>query len=262
MPEGPEIRIMSDYINHVSQDKIFNKSYHVEKGNIPFEFDVRDYPYQNFNIKSDFHGKKLILYLESNTLRIPIYIFMGMSGSIKWVRTTEWEDTKYTRLKFDTIDGFSLLIYGGFLGPKYSISRNFKNSKIGPDIVKEYESFETLILHSLNNKLFDKPIFEVLLHQEYFAGIGNYLRSTILFYADVNPFESARNILKDNKPFLKLCREVLEKSYKLNGGQLKDWDNPFNKDSHEFDNWVYYQRGAKVQDSQKRTFWFDPKWLK
>ena len=31
MPEGPEIRIMSDYINHHSNKRKFTKLYHVEK---------------------------------------------------------------------------------------------------------------------------------------------------------------------------------------------------------------------------------------
>jgi hypothetical protein len=35
MPEGPELKIMADYINQNVKNKIFNKSFHVLKGNNP-----------------------------------------------------------------------------------------------------------------------------------------------------------------------------------------------------------------------------------
>lgn len=37
MPEGPELRIMSDFINQNSNEKTFTKVYHVEKGNNPID---------------------------------------------------------------------------------------------------------------------------------------------------------------------------------------------------------------------------------
>jgi len=259
MPEGPEIRIMSDFINLKTSNKIFKSAYHVHKGNMPEIFEEND-DLKSFSISSTFRGKKLILNVKSSTKEVPIYIFMGMSGSWKWVKTEEWSETKFTRLRFDSIDGYSLIMFGGYMGPKYSLYQNFKSSKNGPDIVEEYDEFINLISKSLNDKVFDKPIYEVLLDQKYFNGIGNYLRSTILYYADVNPFLSARDIINENSNFLRLCRDTLVTSYKLNGGQLKDWTNPFEKDSSDFDEWVYYQKGISIKDKNNRTFWFDPKW--
>ncbi len=252
---------MSDFVNHHTEGKKFINAFHVLKGNNPNNFDEKELPFESFSIKSDFHGKKLILHLINEQNTIPIYVFMGMSGSIKFIHTKDWNSVKYTRLRFDSEHGKSLLIYGGYLGPKYSVSKNFKSSKSGPDIVKEFDKFVENVKSSLSKKIFDKPIYETLLDQEYFAGIGNYLRSTIIYYADVNPFISARDTISQNINFLSKCRDVLEESYKLNGGQLKDWENPFQKESNEFHNWVYYQKGSKVFDSQGRTFWFDAKWI-
>lgn len=259
MPEGPEIRIMSDFINQKSFDKKFISAFHVKKGNQPFEFDE---DLDKFEIVSTYHGKKLILHLKSTNNTIPIYVFMGMSGSWKWVETKEWSETKYTRLKFDTIDGKSLLLYGGYLGPKYSMYQNFKSSKSGPDIIQEYDYFVENVKSNLNKEEFKKPIYEVLLNQIYFAGVGNYLRSTIIYYADIDPFSSAFEVISDNHKFYELCRETLQKSYELNGGQLKDWSNPFNNSSDEFDKWVFYQKGSSLKDKQGRTFWYDTKWEK
>jgi endonuclease VIII-like 1 len=253
MPEAPEIRIMSDFINQNSKDQKFKKLYHVEKGNIP-----SDSGFSNFMLESDFYGKQIQLKIQEDT-QFDISVFMGMSGNWKLVPTTDWSQTKYTRMRLDREDGMSLLLYGGYMGPKYKIG-GF-DTKRGFDIIKDFDKFKNKILQNLSSKSFDKPICEVLLDQKYFDGVGNYIRSTILYYLDVNPFEIATVVLNNNPQILEMCREVIQKSYELNGGQLRDWQNPTpNLDSEEFHKWVYYQKGYSCVDGTKRTFWFNPKW--
>lgn len=259
MPEGPEIRIMNDFINHQSSDHKFVKAYHVAKGNKPQIFEQNE-SLEKFDIKCAYYGKKLILHLKNDDIHLPIYVFMGMSGNWKLVDTNQWSDVKFTRLRFDRSDGKSLLLYGGYMGPKYSLYTNFKSASDGYDMTIDFDKFVDKIYQSLNDKTFKKPIYEVLLDQKYFAGVGNYLRSTILYYADVDPFLSAKDILDENPKFLNLCKEILEESYKRNGGQLKDWQNPFQHSSESFDMWVYYQKGEKIKDSNGRSFWYHPKW--
>jgi len=253
MPEWAEVRISADYINANSEGKIFDKLFHVEKGNIA----KLDLDYSNFTINADTNGKELILKLNN---QIPIYVFMGMSGGWKFIPTNDWNSIKFTRLRFDEINGNTLSLYGGFLGPKYSINKPFKGSKRGPDVVKQHELFKINILNNLDKKVFKKPIYEALLDQEYFNGIGNYLRSTILFYLDENPFLDAKTLIQNRPDILDLCKEIPLKAYELNGGQLKDWENPFILDSNEFDDWVFYQKGASIKDSNNRTFWYNKKW--
>jgi endonuclease VIII-like 1 len=100
-----------------------------------------------------------------------------------------------------------------------------------------------------------------LLNQKYFNGIGNYLRSTILYYSNINPFETAREVIIDcGERLFEFCKDIPLKAYRLNGGQLKDWSNPFELDSKEFSEWVYYKKGNSIKDSNGRTFWYNPKW--
>ena len=40
MPEGPELKIMADYINQNVKEKTFNKSFHVLRGNTPEQFQL------------------------------------------------------------------------------------------------------------------------------------------------------------------------------------------------------------------------------
>lgn len=254
MPELAEYRIMSDFINQTSKDKIFFKAFNVERGNIASEIDVG---FNNFIVSSKSIGKELILDLNG----MKIYVFMGMSGNWSYLPTSNWNSKKFVRLRLDDVYGGSLLLHGGFMGPRYSINKKFNGTKRGPDPTINFDLFKENILKNIDNKVFDSLICESLLNQEYFNGIGNYLRSTILYYSDSNPFENARvSIMSSN--ILDLCKDIPLMSYKLNGGQLKDWKNPFNLDSNSFDDWVFYQKGLSCKDKTGRTFWFDTKWKK
>jgi endonuclease VIII-like 1 len=256
MPEGPELKIMADYINHNTKRKTFNKSYHVLKGNNPEQFTLLE----NFNIDAESFGKELIIRFYNGSEIHKISVFMGMSGNWKWVPTESWNDTKFVRMRLDSTDGHSLLLYGSYMGPKYRIG-GFTGVKRGPDPTKEFSDFYGNVKSNLHRKDFDGPICEVLLNQKYFNGIGNYLRSTILYYLDIDPFLKARDVIENNDKILSMCRDIPIMAYNLNGGQLSDWKNPFDTDYDEFIKWVYYQKGVSCKDSTGRTFWFQEKWI-
>jgi formamidopyrimidine-DNA glycosylase len=256
MPELAELKIMSDYINQNVKDKVFNKSFHVLKGNNPEQFQLID----EFKVDAESFGKELIIRFYNGGVIHKISVFMGMSGNWKWVKTENWNETKYIRMRLDSIDGYSLILYGSYMGPKYKIG-GFTGVKRGPDPTKEFRDFYQNVMDNIDKRAFDKPICETLLNQEYFNGIGNYLRSTILYYLDVNPFEEARKVIKENPNILSMCRDIPIKAYQLNGGQLSDWKNPFDTDYDEFQKWVFYQKGISCKDNNNRTFWFQEKWI-
>ena len=136
MPELPELRIMSDFINNSTKGKKIIKLVHIEKGNTPIEFE-RDI---NYDIESDSSGKRLLLKIGN----IDIHVFMGMSGNWKYIHTNDWNETKFTRLRIDDNTGKSLLLYGGYMGPKYSINKPFTGTKRGPDPTKDFLKFKNL----------------------------------------------------------------------------------------------------------------------
>lgn len=255
MPEGPEVRIMSEYINDNVSEKTFTKLFHVEKGNNAKDSNL----IENFKVKSSSYGKELKLRVYHDVTDLTFSVFMGMSGNWKFVPTSDWLNTKYVRMRLDTIDGYSLLLYGSYMGPKYRLGE-FTGVKRGPDPTKDFEKFKSNIYQNLNKKTFDKPICEAILDQKYFNGIGNYLRSTILFYLDIDPFQPARQAIESNSNLLELCRDIPLKAYEFNGGQLSDWKNPYDTDFDSFIEWVFYQKGNSCRDNTGRTFWYHPKW--
>ena len=255
MPELAEVKIMSDYINMNVEGKTFKKFYHVERGNNPKDSNL----IENFNVISDSNGKELILKVYHDDTCLQFSVFMGMSGNWKWVETKDWNYTRFVRMRLDSTDGHSLLLYGSYMGPKYRLG-GFTGVKRGPDPTKSFQEFKSNILNNLDKKIFDKPICEALLDQKYFNGIGNYLRSTILYYIDVNPFLDARTVIKNNSEILDLCKDIPLKAIELNGGQLSDWKNPFDTDYQSFIDWVFYQKGISCKDKTGRTFWYQEKW--
>jgi len=252
MPELPELRLMSDYINHSCKDKEIKKCYHVGKGNDYIESDIDG----NFKIGSTSYGKELRINFKDTYFSV----FMGMSGNWSYLPTKDVKSVKFTRLRFDTTDDMSLVLYGGYLGPKYKLG-GFKTTNRGYDPTIDFDKFKEKIYSDINRiKSFQKPIYETLLDQRYFNGIGNYLRSEILYRIDDTPFKKGKDYIEDNPIVLELCKSVCEESYNLGGGQFKDWKNPFGKDKEKFNNWIQcYGKGSKIKDSNNRTFWFDSK---
>ena len=256
MPEAAEVRIMSEYVSQISKDKKFIKLYHVQKGNQPLDANFDDY-----YLDCDFYGKQIILFLKGTT-DIKISIFMGMSGNWTLVPTETWNETKYTRLRLDREDGMSLLLYGGYLGPKYKIG-GF-NTKRGFDIIKDFNKFKDNILNNLGNKIFEKSICEVLLDQRYFDGVGAYLCSEILGRLDYDPFLEFNNLNTHQLDDLfNMTHRCIKEAYEFGGGELKDWQNPYG--SSKLDDWMEFYGNKRIcykQPFGKRNIWIQKKYKK
>lgn len=259
MPELTEIKIMSDFINQNSINKIFKYCYHVAKGNNP-ELFVSD----DFTVSSTTNGKELLVDMFSlkTEEHIPIYVFMGMSGNWKYVPTEKWNDTKFIRFRMDDDTGNSLLLYGGYMGPKYSVGKPFGGTKRGPDPTKDFDKFKENIISNLDKKAFDKPLCEVLLNQQYFNGIGAYLTAEIVGRLDMNPFEKIKNFSNDELNMLfDMILNCCEESYKFGGGELRDWNNPFG--SSRIDEWIKFYNKKDICLKEKfgtRNIWIQRKW--
>lgn len=276
MPELAEVMIMSEYINSSVKNKTFinyrqSNETKVKKLKLP------DYINNGFKINATSRGKSLILHLQSNSNTIDdgikISISMGMTGNWDFVPSNQIP--KHSHLMFDTSDGYTLCLIDARRFAKWKLG---EDKKRGPCPVKEHKQFRDKILKDIdkNNKLFEKPIYEVLMDQKYFNGIGNYLRAEILYRAKINPFIPATEIIKTCPQILDLCKEIPEEAYVIGGGKLKDWENPYNRGygrgrinkkmkkniPTNFVDWLQcYQKETSIIDKKGRRFWFDKKYL-
>lgn len=275
MPELAEVMIMSEYINSSIKGKIF-KSHRQSKETKVKKFKLPKSLGNRFRIFAISKGKGLTLHLQSfsNMEGVKINVAMGMTGN--WAFVSSDEIPKHSHLMFDTTDGYTLCLVDVRRFAKWKLG---EDNKRGPCPVKEHEQFRNKVLTAATkgSKLFEKPIYEVLMDQKYFNGIGNYLRAEILYRAKANPFTPAAAALMAYPRILDLCKEIPEEAYVIGGGELKDWENPYNRGfgrgrinknmkkeiPHNFRDWLQcYQKGVSIEDSKGRKFWFDKKYLR
>jgi endonuclease VIII-like 1 len=174
----------------------------------------------------------------------------GMTGGFLYTKDTEIP--KFAHLQFYTNDGHVL---------SFVDVRRFGRWKFGdwkedrsPDPTTEYDDFVKHIYANIHKTAFNKPIYELLMNQNYCNGIGNYLRAEILGRIDSNPFVPARDYIQNNPKVLELCKEIPLNSYeyKKKKGLGYDGNEPYLK---------YYKKDTSlsIEDKGKRVFWYDAK---
>lgn len=273
MPELAEVLIMSEYINSVVKDKTFKSVNKSKVTKVKTDIKLSKKLKQGFKIEAESKGKGLTLKLYSDEEEIILSVAMGMTGN--WAMVPSNNIPKHSHLMFNTTDGNTLCLVDVRRFAKWKIG---EDSKRGPCPVKEHSEFRHKVMTAATKevKAFDKPICEVLMDQKYFNGIGNYLRAEILYKAKVNPFMKASDAIIRHRQILDLCKELPEQAYVIGGGELKDWENPYNRGygrgrinkkmksdiPHDFREWLQcYQKMESVWDSKGRKFWFNKKYL-
>lgn len=228
MPEIKEIRKFADFI----RNKIINKE--IIKISILKGRYKKHGPFTNFNIikKSlpltvkEVNTKGKFLYI---TFDNKLYLFntLGLTGgwcylkngSDKYEFSKNLKDyskflpkeqimayiknaTNHLNIEFKTNHGslyyFDVMSFGSLKIVNSIEELNNKLKKLGPDIMEkntDFNLFKTQITKSVN---LEKEIGLVLINQKIISGIGNYLRSDILYISKINPFRKVKN-LKDNE---------------------------------------------------------------
>lgn len=256
MPELAELKFTADYVNEVSEGMSYvgiqkNPIHKCEDLNIPFK---------KFRIKAESKGKEMVLYFldRYSDQSIPVRITMGMSGHFKVTNTGQ--EPKHAHLKFHRNDGTTMSFVDVRRFGKWKQGLTWSENR-GPDPTRDYDAFWKHVMTNLTR--LKKPLYEALMDQKYFNGIGNYLRAEIIFRAgDVNPFLPAGKQIAKYPKILELCRDIPLLAYAKGGGSIRDWDNPFGTDSIQEKFMLCYGNAemSKRKDRNGRTFWYEPKW--
>jgi len=259
MPELAELRLTSDFINRSTKGLKF---VNIKKNPVHKGMEIEP-PFEFFNISSESRGKELMITMSDDDSDKKKHLLMTMGMSGHFAHTNTGNELKHSHLMFMTKDGTTLSFVDVRRFGKWKWVDDWSSNR-GPDPTKEYDAFTDNIIDNLHKAAFNHPIHTVLMNQSYFNGIGNYLRAEILYrLPHINPFESAREILRKEPDIFALCRDIPLRAYSLGGGQLKDWENPFNTDPEplrEFMRCYGNTKMASIKDKNGRTFWYDPKW--
>ena len=258
MPELAELKLTADYIN----SNCGNIKHANTEKNPVHKGDELDISFTEFTIAAESRGKELLLWLkDSNSDQfITLQMTMGMSGHFQVTNTGQ--EHKHAHLKFYRKDGTTLSFVDVRRFGNWKQGITWKANR-GPDPTNEPREFFLNIMTNLTSRAFKKPLYEVLMDQKYFNGIGNYLRAEIIYRAeDVDPFLPAGQQIAKYPKILQLCEDVPNLAYARGGGSIKDWKNPFTDDFSE--SFFLCYGNKEDMDSRKdrngRTFWYDPKW--
>lgn len=268
MPEIAEVRITANKIKKFAQDAVFNKINISEQ--TPNQINT-NLPFDKFKIDVFTRGKEMKIRLNdvNSNHFYDLTLGLGMTGNIDYCLDEEkFKNKNHVHLWFE---GFSEDYENSKFFLYLSDPRKFAkwnwgdfSSHRGPDMIDFSDEFKQNIYDNLNKKFFQKYIFEALMDQRYFNGVGNYLRAEIIGKYDTNPFQQAYNLM--NEDFLDHCKKTCERAYELGGAELRDWKGSSDLDKKRkewFDKWMKFYQNPEcnwIYDSNNRKFWFSSKW--
>jgi len=219
VPEGPEIRRAADKIEAVLKDNTIQK---VEFGLTPLKKYAK--PLTGTKVLSlETRGKALLTHFDSGTT---IYSHNQLYGVWRIVKRDKLPKTnRQLRLALHT-DQHSALLYSASdisVWKTEKIEEHPFLRRIGPDILNPNLTWQE-VAERLQSKAFSgRALNSVYLDQAFLAGLGNYLRSEILFIAGIHPARKARELSKGE--IGKLARTTLDisqRSYASQGVTLPD----------------------------------------
>ena len=72
-------------------------------------------------------------------------------------------------------------------------------ARLGPDVADEEIEFKSVLEQIQNTKFRGRQLCHLLLDQSFLAGVGNYLRSEILFNARLHPTRKLKSLTQDEQ---------------------------------------------------------------
>jgi endonuclease VIII-like 1 len=255
MPELAELRISSDYINYHTRDKSFKRIVKSSRHRGPNIY----FPEGEFEIITQSRGKELLMLIVSKTQAMNVRFNFGMSGGFKLSKTGE--EPKYSHLQFISTDGFTLSYVDRRSFGTWHLDVGWSPDR-SPCPNTEYLAFEKNILDGLDCKDlkdFNKPIYEVMMNQKWFNGIGNYLRAEILYKLNRNPFISAREYINDCPELLMLCKTFTDQCIKVKLNEIYNVQENYTNSVDSLLRCYKHPDSAHIIDKNGRVFWYDSK---
>ncbi len=253
MPEGPEVNIIKDGLNHLLQNKLitdvifpegskFNKKtpdgYNHFKQLLPLK--VKE-------IKSK--GKLIYFVFEKGWFLICRLLLSGGWYLEKAVKHNHcqiiYEKNEKEKNKDDNDSIW-------FVDPRHFATLKWTDDKkvvddilndIGPDLLNDKISESEYLEKMKNKKNSKKKIAVVMMDQSVFSGIGNYLKSEILYEARVSPNSVISNIPDTVLSNLfKITLDKIKTSYKAGGASVKNYSDISGKEGEYSFTFAVYQK--------------------
>ncbi|MEM0910141.1 MAG: endonuclease VIII [Pseudomonadota bacterium] len=183
MPEGPEIRQAADKIAQIIESKTVE---HVEVGLTslkPFVSKLKGRKVTEVQT----HGKSMITHFDND---LSIYSHNQLYGIWMTSKRGHYPNTnRQLRLALHTASDSALLYSASDISVwhKEDLHKHPLLRKLGPDIMDTTLQVDDILVRLSSDKFKNRALASLYLDQQFLAGVGNYLRSEILFAAGINP---------------------------------------------------------------------------
>lgn len=218
MPEGPEIHREADKIKKAIGGAECRYVYFYHDHLKPFEKELADKKVEDVEA----FGKGLVISFEED---YHMYSHNQLYG--KWyikpagdypktnrqlrteLRTDQKSALLYSASEIDVMDG-------------ESIDEHPYLSKLGPDLLKEITT-DQIIERCKSDDFKRKSFASLLLDQSFLSGVGNYLRTEILFDSKIGPSQKPKELSDDQLlEFAKSAITITHRAYETGGITVED----------------------------------------
>jgi len=217
MPEGPEIRRAADQISAVLVSQPLVQVFFAEEHFPELARCTKALVGQRV-LRIDTHGKAMLTRLDGGQT---IYSHNQLYGRWRICKRGVLPDTRRSlRLALHTAKHSALLYSASeieLLGADELTQHPFL-SRLGPDVLDKQLNWRTLRDRVISSEFKRRSLAALYLDQHYLAGIGNYLRSEILFAARLNPWHKPSELAQSE--LSRLSRQTLaiaRRSYRTGG---------------------------------------------
>lgn len=212
MPEGPEIQRMADRINEVVEGRVLTRVEFYKPGLKQFSDQLTRKKMRGAYARS----KALVLDFGSYG---SLYTHNQLYGKW-WTSNDQSPDPQHRQLRvlLETKAGMAKLYSASEL--KWMDSSDIEShpyiKKLGPEAL--HASVDDILNHISQKRFSRKSLHSLLLAQDFISGLGNYLRSEILFTARILPHRTVSDLRdKEVKELAQEISKITRKAYKHKG---------------------------------------------
>ena len=214
MPEGPEIHRAADRIRNALEGKPLR--------NVNFEFQPilgMEHHFEHSTIeKVEARGKALLIYGPHRVL----YAHNQLYG--RWMVNKKGrklpESRRSLRLIFES-DSHVVRLFSATdvcLLEHHEVDQHPYIAKLGPDVVLKSTRAVDILHHISQKKYQRRQLGGLLLDQGFLSGVGNYLRSEILFRAGLRPNRTISSLTKEElQRFCDATIEIVHRAFEQKG---------------------------------------------
>lgn len=210
MPEGPEVRRAADRIQRALGSEPLREVWFAFEHLHRFGGELSG---QRISaIKTQ--GKAFLIYFESDLV---LYVHLQLYG--KWMFTRDGQLPATRRQLRVALHGtkHSALLYSASeiaLLTRAAVPLHPYIARLGPDLLDPDTTKRAIIAHATAPDRSGRRLGTLLLEQSFLAGVGNYLRSEILFAAGLMPHRRPRDCSPDELQALaQSAVEVTQRAY-------------------------------------------------